>query len=482
MGMNSKETWIILLEWERPRWSEYCFSIAERLKAEGKKPIVVDIRQFKVPRKTWLRNYLPGSRLRTHKKLAKELAVDYEMLRRRGLPSKMLGDNKIDIAQADFFQSELETIFRTDSPEDINLRKFYMKRLHKAAAFFKTKLLETIDRHQPHGIVIPNGRFSLQQTAMQIAEKRQLNVLFYESNRFVSKSSYYFDKYSVHSLDRLRNVLTTESYLNHLDQARLLLGRISQNQFTKGRQLTMPRSYLSRGKLGLVSIFTSSPDEYSGIGHEYNSGYEDQWDFYREFILLTDPAKCEILIRLHPNLLSKNSLARKRQIRKAERLSAEFRHITIVGDSSPMSSSSLLALSDLVVIWNSTIGLEALHSGTPVYKGAPAWWQASQTEEYFSAEFLARKISVLRPEIKGEKHGGALAAVAGRFAECKPITVSSQEYQITNWDSWVPPLHWLQATRVTRELNSFGKKLMARSVGWAAVAKYHLKKDSTSIE
>lgn len=118
-------------------------------------------------------------------------------------------------------------------------------------------------------------------------------------------------------------------------------------------------SKLARASNTVFTIFTSSLSEYDFI----IQGQEKSWSQYDALEkvvkkILGDFKEAKIIVRIHPNQRNYSWHDLVNLNRVLTRLPVE-----VVYPWSEISSYSLLDLSDYVVVWNSTIGLEAVYWG-----------------------------------------------------------------------------------------------------------------------
>jgi hypothetical protein len=117
----------------------------------------------------------------------------------------------------------------------------------------------------------------------------------------------------------------------------------------------------------LALFATSSADETSSLDLDWNqASWGSQYDaFSAVWGQLKDVGLTPVL-RVHPNLLNKNPRSTRREIqeiKKFRRLNPDF---LIVWPASPVSTYRLISYSKVVVVDNSTVGLEASLEEIPV--------------------------------------------------------------------------------------------------------------------
>jgi len=117
----------------------------------------------------------------------------------------------------------------------------------------------------------------------------------------------------------------------------------------------------------LALFATSSSDETYSVDLEWN---EASWDSqYVAFQIIWGKLKSRNLtpvLRIHPNLLNKSPSSAHREIKEIRRFQSENPEFYILWPASPVSTYDLISYSDVVVVENSTVGLEASARGIPV--------------------------------------------------------------------------------------------------------------------
>lgn len=114
-----------------------------------------------------------------------------------------------------------------------------------------------------------------------------------------------------------------------------------------------------------IVIFNSSEDEFTAVGEEYENYalFPSQYKGIR-FILdnTKDVPNTHVYLRIHPNL--KN--IEYRYHTELANLQDEYSHVTVIPGSDKVSSYTLMDHANKVVVFGSTIGMEAAYWGKPV--------------------------------------------------------------------------------------------------------------------
>ncbi len=221
--------------------------------------------------------------------------------------------------------------------------------------------------------VLHNGRFAQFKPFLEFAKKNKIDFIcteqiFYK-NKFLKN---YFYNDIPHSIDYgAKNIL--ENWDNGDPKNRESIGR----SFFEKRRRGIPagdKVYIKDQNFGEmpndwdssvenITIFNSSEDEFLAISKDYDSylmfpnqyiALKTIFDHYKE-----DKTK-HFYLRIHPNLKKipyKSHLAL---------YGLKYDNVTIIPADSSVSSYTLMDHSDKIIIFNSTIGLEAAYWNKPV--------------------------------------------------------------------------------------------------------------------
>lgn len=113
-----------------------------------------------------------------------------------------------------------------------------------------------------------------------------------------------------------------------------------------------------------IAIFNSSEDEFVSVGQEYD-GYRvfaTQLDGVRFILTHASDPECHFWLRVHPNLKGLKFHFHT-DIYGLER---DFKNVTVIPPESPVSSYALIQAAEKVVVFGSTMGIEAAYRNKPV--------------------------------------------------------------------------------------------------------------------
>jgi hypothetical protein len=143
----------------------------------------------------------------------------------------------------------------------------------------------------------------------------------------------------------------------------------------------------------VAGLFTSSQDEFQFLGPEWQ--LHDWDDQFTAFDLILDRLEARgysCYLRVHPNLATKRHDYFVRERDGIRRLAAKHPQLTVVWHDDFANTYALLGQSDIVVVWDSTVGLEASARGIPTWTTATTrYGLVANVRELLSAESLDRE-------------------------------------------------------------------------------------------
>ncbi|SHG27138.1 hypothetical protein SAMN05444396_10726 [Flavobacterium segetis] len=232
-------------------------------------------------------------------------------------------------------------------------------------------LEESFSIIKPDLIYVFNGRMSTYSPAIQYCEKNKINFRVFE---FTSR----YEKYHILNNAIPHNVSYREQEMkdawaenNDLEYKTKVSREFFESQ-RKGISLMEGSfiSYQNENELPyfdknkeIITFFNSSIDEFAAVpGWEnyiyvYSDETEAIWDVCKNFEL--DLSK-QFILRIHPNLKFLDNT----QTRNLEKLK-ELTNLIVVTSTSTISSYSLIDVSDKIITFGSTIGIEACYFEKP---------------------------------------------------------------------------------------------------------------------
>lgn len=274
-------------------------------------------------------------------------------------------------------QSALITYFRTDSPNRNKKRIASLaKKLRHEGIFMFQFLSEYLSKQSIEKVYVPNGRFPQQKMAVLACSDFNIKVIHYEKGE--KQSSAYLQPYApqnrIKSQESVEEVLAGFSLEQISETAQTWQvsrrpSSNSMNEFSDGWAEELPKEILSRAKeQKIISFFTSSQDEFQFLGPEWQlHSWESQFEAFNFLIGEFESLGFQCLLRVHPNLATKAQDCFHREIRDIRELGKLHPDLLIIWHDENVNTYALLDVSQGVVVWDSTVGLEASADGIPVW-------------------------------------------------------------------------------------------------------------------
>lgn len=265
----------------------------------------------------------------------------------------------------------LRWILRIHHLEDDENTRYLLREYILSAWNVARKFSDFLDRTQPRAVVVFNGQFFPEATARYVAQKRGIRVITHEVG-LQPASAYFTDgeatAYPIHIPD--------EFELNDEQNAKLdaYLARRFQGDFTMAGvkfwadMKGLDESFLRKAESfkQIVPVFTNVIFDTSQP--HANTVFEDmfQWlDLVLEVI--RSHRETLFVIRAHPDELRMRKSSRETVQGWVDRYEVQKEpNVVFVSPNEVLSSYELIQKSKFVMIYNSTIGLEASIMGAAV--------------------------------------------------------------------------------------------------------------------
>ena len=380
VGLQSISNTAVIVQWHYSKWLSVYYSIIQALRSAGSdRAFLLDISDFTFPRVGSPRSVAARQfGLRSPiQKFFERLGVEYVHLK----PSASPHNNALTVRVGERLRLGVESqalSFFADGRIDAvgPLRTRYRKKNLSRATGLLSILADTIRNIGITHLVIPSGRFACQVACAIAAEEAGISVSYSEVG--MTPKSYLWETYKVH--DRIKSQEHAIEEIPKYDQD--VVSTVFQDWFLKRSSGTNGSNEFARRweKEGSVpandysieyewAFFTSSRDEFSALGADWHL---DSWaDQYQAFSACLDMfPDYKAVLRIHPNLLTKNRVAKELEFSAVRRIGSKYPNLTIVWPDSKTNSYSLIGRSRRIMVANSTIGLEASALGKPVWCAA----------------------------------------------------------------------------------------------------------------
>lgn len=276
--------------------------------------------------------------------------------------------------------SVLSHYFTRTRKVDVDLdkkNKFYFDKVIKETCAFIDKIDMIIEDIKPDCIAFHNGRYYENRPLLDIAKKRGIHFESYEVIGGPRTGRPYapvkFDNCLPHDIHWFAR--TAETVWNVSDETEEKKIEVSSSFYEKRRHgmVAGDIAYTKSQQEGLlpdvetskknIVVFNSSTDEIAAIGDEWDAYqlFESQYDAL-DYILSKLTDDYHVYLRIHPNLAN----VQQKHHTDLYKLEEKYCNVTIIPPTSPISSYALLDIADKVLVFGSTMGVEACYWGKPV--------------------------------------------------------------------------------------------------------------------
>ena len=229
--------------------------------------------------------------------------------------------------------------------------------------FFENQIKDGLNH-----ILMYNGRFCEEAAAKLCAETNGIAFSTYDFKK--AGTYYFFENTALHNVKE--NCRRAELFYDEDPHKATEIAKEFMHSKKTGLT-TYEKSYVAHQNKDLVnlpnlngrriiSVFPSSDDEYRFLQADWGAPIvESQVDEIIALQRSVDLERYHIVVRMHPNMIDMH----KDIVREYESLAA-FKGITVLAADDPSSTYKLVDMSDIVVCFCSTVGVEATYVGKPV--------------------------------------------------------------------------------------------------------------------
>jgi hypothetical protein len=301
-------------------------------------------------------------------------------------------------------QSALITYFRTDKPDITNRLVARTARGLVLEGRVVYRALSRAFRENPDidTIYLPNGRFPGQKLAALAARDSAIAPLHFEKGE--TPNGTYIQSYAPQ--DRLASQGAVEAVLQGLSPeaieeiadewlSRRAPSKESRNEFAALWDADLPHelsAWMANGR-SIVGLFTSSQDEFQFLGPEWQlHDWDDQFVAFDRVLTEFEQNGFAAYLRVHPNLATKAHDCFVRERAGIRRLAERHPQLVVIWHDDFSNTYTLLDSSDAVVVWDSTVGLEASARGIPVWTTATSrYGLVADVRELLSSEAVEQR-------------------------------------------------------------------------------------------
>ena len=261
------------------------------------------------------------------------------------------------------------------------LRKRHNQYMQEGVISFNSVKNYLVRNPQISEIAVINGRFPCQRGVIEAAicantpwksyergtYDMTLPPFLYSTERYFRAVNYWYAPYPANArLEKQDAILAMNLPPERINSFEVenwfLLRRQSggSNRFSEAWKDTINNN--SSRKLAV--FFTSSVDEFAELGASWKEAeWKDQWEAFEYLTPLLIRQNYRVILRVHPNLANKPSKTGRATRAAIDALSNQFPELEVIQPTAKTNSYALLAMTDLAIVWVSTIGLEASQMG-----------------------------------------------------------------------------------------------------------------------
>lgn len=293
----------------------------------------------------------------------------------------------------------LRWILRIHHLDDNESTRYLLREYISSAWNIAQKFSTFLDQIQPRAVIVFNGQFFPEAIARFIAQKRGIRVITHEVG-LQPASAYFTDgeatAYPIHIPDNfeLNNEQNKklDDYLAKRFQGDFTMAGIKFWADMKG----LDESFLKKASQfkQIVPVFTNVIFDTSQP--HANTVFEDMFDWLDLVLeVIKEHPETLFVIRAHPDELRVRKASRETVAGWVEAKNvSSLPNVTFVPSNETLSSYDLILKSKFVMIYNSTIGLEASIMGMPVLCAGKARFTQ------YSTVFFPQTIEDVRSKMK----------------------------------------------------------------------------------
>lgn len=337
----------------------------------------------------------------------------------------------------DSTQSALLTYFRTDILDFSKQRISRTQQRLLAEGTHSYIVMRELLKSPSYEIAyVPNGRFPVQRMAKFALIDAGVPVFHFEKG--ATKDHAFFRPYSPH--DRIATQGDVEKVLEGRSTSEVeeianswLIARLpsksSSNEYSAIWSDSVSDEAVTKPSATKIGFFTSSQDEFLHLGPDWQlHSWKSQFEAFDTLMTFFENQGYQCFMRVHPNLSTKDHSCFKRELKGLQELAAQHPNLEVYWHDNATSSYSLLEECSGIVVWDSTIGLEASARGIPVWNCAASYYGLiADTRQVLGPEHMDNQNLSLW-EVDAHK--------AKRFIACTVLRDLKLSTNANDWASW----------------------------------------------
>jgi hypothetical protein len=268
---------------------------------------------------------------------------------------------------------------RNPNPVITEKSKKYFNHIINRTYEFTASIYDLIEKHKPDAISIYNGRFYENRSFYDIAISLNLDFTSNEvTGGLICNEPFHITSFKNSLPTDLRAIYHQVTYTWNFANESLYDKKKKGESFFIKRKEGLPASdrvYISKQVKGSLPlnwdrtkknfvIFNSSEDEFAGLGNDFEqySLFKNQLEGIRFMLLSIKDSKHHFYLRIHPNLKA----VFFNYHTDLKLLENSFSNITVIGANEAISTYDIMDAADKVIVFGSTMGVEACYWGKPV--------------------------------------------------------------------------------------------------------------------
>ena len=344
-------------------------------------------------------------------------------------------------------QSGLITFFRTDRP---NPRKHTVRTItvglrNEGRRIYRAVTRLLAENPDVEVLYVANGRLPNQKMTSLASREHGILTLHFEKGE--TPDGMYLQPHAPQ--DRLATQGSVAPILAKLSDQQVeeiadrwlalrAPAKESTNEFSAlwSSELPPELQALSNDDRPIAGFFTSSQDEFQFLGPEWHlHEWDDQFQGLDAMMTAFEAQGYACYLRVHPNLATKAQDCFVRERDGIRTLAEKHPDLKVIWHDDKANSYALLDISDAVVVWDSTIGLEASARGLPVWTLA--------TSRYGETADIIEMLSAHQLETEGVEPWTVDTRAAKRFIAYLVLRDETMTVPRDAWLTWnrdTPPL------------------------------------------
>ena len=275
-----------------------------------------------------------------------------------------------DIGLAAF--SEVVSHLRETKP---NFKKNigFAKKLLNNALIVHFSILNHLKEEKPDKFILFNGRISAYRPALRVGvslgiDTKSLEVHFSNYTKYLL-----IDKTYPHNPNAIaKKILNAYKNSKHDEKEKIKIASIWYNERENGdykKQYSFTQKQINGYGLTnikkennlKIGIFISSEDEFLCVDERKQLFYENQNDAIARITTDSKDENVQFIVRAHPHLIGLNNT----QTKELKTVCSQHKNITYLPPESKVSTYELIDLCDIILVFGSTVGIEAVHKNKP---------------------------------------------------------------------------------------------------------------------